>query len=67
MPDPMSVEQQEQAARKYVQDLIAQDRAAKAADSQAQAKAQANVAKDDAKLHQDGQQVRRQRQGYTLR
>jgi hypothetical protein len=67
MPDPMSVEEQEQAARKYVQDLIAQDRAAKAADGQAQANAQANVAKDDAKLQQDGQQVRRQRQGYTLR
>ena len=67
MPDPMSVEQQEQAARKYVQDLIAQDRAAKAADSQVPANAQTSVAKDDAKLQQDGQQVRRQRQGYTLR
>lgn len=67
MPDPMSVEQQEQAARKYVQDLIAQDRAAKAADAKTRAQAQTNVAKDDTKLQQDGQQVRRQRQGYTLR
>jgi hypothetical protein len=67
MPDPMSVEEQEQAARKYVQDLIAQDRAAKAADAKTQSQAQTAVAKDDARLQQDGQHVRRQRQGYTLR
>lgn len=62
-----SAEEQEQAVDEYVNTLIARDRAAKAADARAQGQAQTAVAKDDAKLQQDGKEVRRQRQGYTLR
>lgn len=62
-----SAEEQEQAVDEYVNTLIARDRAAKAADAQAQGQAQTAVAKDDAKLQQDVREVRRQRQGYTLR
>lgn len=62
-----SAEEQEQAVDKYVQTMIARDRAAKAADARAQGQAQADVAKDDANLKEDAKEVRRQRQGYTLR
>lgn len=62
-----SAEEQEQAVDEYVNTMIARDRAAKAADAQAQGQAQTAVAKDDAKLQQDRKEVRRQRQGYTLR
>lgn len=62
-----SAEEQEQAVDEYVNTMIARDRAAKAADAQAQGQAQTAVAKDDAKLQQDAKEVRRQRQGYTLR
>jgi hypothetical protein len=62
-----SAEEQEQAVDKYVNTMIARDRAAKAADAQAQGQAQTAVAKDNAKLQQDAKEVRRQRQGYTLR
>jgi hypothetical protein len=67
MPETSTAAQQEAAAERYWQTLIARDRAARAADTQTMKGAETNVARDDARVHQDRSESRRARQGYTLR
>jgi hypothetical protein len=67
MPETSTAVQQEAAAERYWQTLIARDRAARAADTQTMKDAQTNVARDDARVRQDRFEGRRARQGYTLR
>jgi hypothetical protein len=67
MPETSTAAQQEAAAERYWQTLIARDRAARAADTQTIKDARTNVARDDARVRQDRSEGRRARQGYTLR
>jgi hypothetical protein len=67
MPETSTAAQQEAAADRYWQTLIARDRAARAADAQTMKDAQTNVARDDARVRQDRSEGRRARQGYSLR
>ena len=67
MPETSTAAQQEAAAERYWQTLIARDRAARAADTQTMKSAETNIARDDARVRQDRSEGRRARQGYTLR
>ena len=67
MPETSTAAQQEAAAERYWQTLIARDRAARAADTQTMKDAQTNVVRDDGRVRQDRSEGRRARQGYTLR
>jgi hypothetical protein len=67
MPETSTAAQQEAAAERYWQTLIARDRAARAADTQTIKGAATNVARDDVRVRQDRSEGCRAGQGYTLR
>jgi hypothetical protein len=67
MPETSTAAQQEAAAERYWQTLIARDRAARAADTQTIKAARTSIVRDDARVRQDRSEGRRARQGYTLR
>jgi|KBSSwiStaDraftv2_1062776.scaffolds.fasta_scaffold364636_2 hypothetical protein len=66
MPET-STAQQEAAAERYWQSMIARDRAARSAEAPAMKAAQSRVARADERVRQNRSEGRRARHGYTLR